>query len=62
VKDVALIDDHGIRDARAYRLLLGVVKYLDDAFGDLNGGGSLRPREGWRLVIVRSVPQSPQRV
>src|SRR5207302_903418 len=48
-------------DPCARRLLPGGVEHLDDAFGDLNGGGSLGLRESRNLVVVRPVPQPPER-
>ena len=62
MEDVAFVDNHGIRDLGAGRLLPGRVENLDDARRDLNGGGSLGLRERRRVIVVRPVPQPPQRV
>jgi hypothetical protein len=61
MEHVALVEDHGVPDPGADRLLPGGVERLDDAFGNPNGSGCLGLREGRGLVVVRPVPQSPER-
>ena len=56
---VALVDDRGIPHPGAGRFQPGAVEHLDDAFGQLNGGGRLGLRQSWRLVVIRPVPQPP---
>src|SRR5215831_10517200 len=61
VQHISLIDYHCIPCAGSGRWLPGGVEYLDDAFGKLNGSSSLGLRQSRNFVVVRPVPQPPQR-
>ena len=61
MQNVALIDNHGVPDKRACRLLPNCVEDLDDAVGNLNGSDSLSLRESGSLIVVRPVAQASKR-
>lgn len=59
---VTLVDDHGISNPGAGWLVPGGIECLDNAFGELNSSSSLRLRQSGHLIVVRPVPQPPERI